>query len=88
MKEVSKILKNCFPTFVFTASFQGGLNHDTSLVLHFLLLLGGVVCGGLKDNLILYPLLLSASWYTGAASSNTEPFEDNLLRLLFTALYI
>ena len=86
VKEVSKILKNRFPTFVLTASFQGGLNHVTSLVLHFLPLLGGVVCGGLKDNWKLYPLLFSASWYTGTSSSNTEPFEDNLLSLSFTAL--
>ena len=50
VKEMSKILKKRFPTFVFTASFQGGLNHVASLDLDFLPLLGGLVCGGLKDN--------------------------------------
>ena len=36
-KDVSMIQRNCFPTFVFTAEFQGGLNQVTFLFLEFFL---------------------------------------------------
>ena len=85
-KDVSIILRNCLPMLVFTAEFQGGLNQVTLRVRGFRLGgVGGSWGGGVNVRLWLCPLFLRASWYGGAAASNTDLFEEIRFSLSLTA---
>ena len=78
-KAVSKSFKNSFPILLFTFLEKGGLNQVTGFVLHFFFFLVAKVVGGSYFKVNEYPLLVRASWKTGAAASKTVLLDEILL---------
>ena len=74
-KLLSMMFRNARPTLVFTLRSNGGLYHVIFLDLFLLSLLFPVVCG-LYSNLYVYPLLVSAAWYSGVALLKMSSFDD------------
>ena len=82
-KLLSIMLRNARPTLVFTLKSNDGLNHVMFLDLFLLLSLLFPVVRGLYSNLYVYPLLVSAAWYSRIALLKMSSFDDICESYLF-----